>query len=235
MTAERYTLSEEDLLDLDALLTHPEMEEGTMDIAELDGYLTAIALNPDGLAPEQWLGWVWDSVEGRREPGFEDSRLADLTAVLVQGHFNEILAGMAEGRFESLLRNAALYDPDDAQEWFDPAAWCDGFLFGISHFPKAWQQVEAEHPEWLAPMRLLGTPEGEAQLAASDNAQELQNQACDQLSGCVAALYAHFQPPLHFAFPAQTFRREQAKVGRNDPCACGSGRKYKKCCGKDAR
>lgn len=24
------------------------------------------------------------------------------------------------------------------------------------------------------------------------------------------------------------------KVGRNDPCPCGSGKKYKKCCGKDA-
>ena len=26
-------------------------------------------------------------------------------------------------------------------------------------------------------------------------------------------------------------RREEAKVGRNDPCPCGSGRKYKKCHG----
>jgi len=28
-----------------------------------------------------------------------------------------------------------------------------------------------------------------------------------------------------------TIRREAAKVGRNDPCPCGSGKKYKKCCG----
>jgi len=27
-----------------------------------------------------------------------------------------------------------------------------------------------------------------------------------------------------------TFRRDQPKVGRNDPCPCGSGKKYKKCC-----
>ena len=27
--------------------------------------------------------------------------------------------------------------------------------------------------------------------------------------------------------------REEPKVGRNDPCPCGSGKKYKKCCGKD--
>jgi SEC-C motif-containing protein len=29
----------------------------------------------------------------------------------------------------------------------------------------------------------------------------------------------------------QTVRREEPKVGRNDPCPCGSGKKFKKCCG----
>lgn len=28
------------------------------------------------------------------------------------------------------------------------------------------------------------------------------------------------------------FRRDQPKIGRNDPCSCGSGKKYKKCCGQ---
>lgn len=28
-------------------------------------------------------------------------------------------------------------------------------------------------------------------------------------------------------------KREEPKVGRNDPCPCGSGKKYKKCCGKN--
>ncbi|MFQ5952098.1 MAG: preprotein translocase subunit SecA, partial [Candidatus Omnitrophota bacterium] len=30
-----------------------------------------------------------------------------------------------------------------------------------------------------------------------------------------------------------TYRRETPKVGRNDPCPCGSGKKYKKCCGRN--
>lgn len=29
----------------------------------------------------------------------------------------------------------------------------------------------------------------------------------------------------------QTYRRETPKVGRNEPCPCGSGKKFKKCCG----
>jgi len=31
---------------------------------------------------------------------------------------------------------------------------------------------------------------------------------------------------------AASYIREEDKVGRNDPCPCGSGKKYKKCCGK---
>jgi len=31
--------------------------------------------------------------------------------------------------------------------------------------------------------------------------------------------------------PSATVRREGPKIGRNDPCPCGSGKKYKKCCG----
>lgn len=34
------------------------------------------------------------------------------------------------------------------------------------------------------------------------------------------------------SFPKpKTVKREDPKVGRNDPCSCGSGKKYKKCCG----
>jgi preprotein translocase subunit SecA len=32
--------------------------------------------------------------------------------------------------------------------------------------------------------------------------------------------------------PIETFKREAAKVGRNEPCPCGSGKKYKQCHGK---
>jgi hypothetical protein len=55
----------------------------------------------------------------------------------------------------------------------------------------------------------------------------------------VRALSKEFEPPFD-APEAETevpeattpvSRRTSAKVGRNDPCPCGSGKKYKKCCG----
>ncbi len=33
---------------------------------------------------------------------------------------------------------------------------------------------------------------------------------------------------------AEPIRRDAPKIGRNDPCPCGSGKKYKNCCGKNA-
>lgn len=32
--------------------------------------------------------------------------------------------------------------------------------------------------------------------------------------------------------PVEPITSDKEKVGRNDPCPCGSGKKYKKCCGK---
>jgi preprotein translocase subunit SecA len=40
------------------------------------------------------------------------------------------------------------------------------------------------------------------------------------------------QPPEEQPEDEGTVVREGPKVGRNDPCPCGSGKKYKKCCGK---
>ena len=37
--------------------------------------------------------------------------------------------------------------------------------------------------------------------------------------------------PTEYVAP-KPFLRDQPKIGRNDPCPCGSGKKYKKCCGK---
>ena len=38
------------------------------------------------------------------------------------------------------------------------------------------------------------------------------------------------KPSLLFGDPVETVFREDPKIGRNDPCPCGSGKKYKKCC-----
>lgn len=52
----------------------------------------------------------------------------------------------------------------------------------------------------------------------------------------VPAIYRYFEPhrrqAAHSAKQAATYRRTTPKLGRNDPCSCGSGKKNKQCCGK---
>ena len=43
---------------------------------------------------------------------------------------------------------------------------------------------------------------------------------------------AYFGDPFMGIQKEMPYQRETPKVGRNDPCPCGSGKKYKKCCGK---
>ncbi len=56
-----------------------------------------------------------------------------------------------------------------------------------------------------------------------------QNFVHEQISGL--ALPEKENPQKEQNKPSETFKRSSKKVGRNDPCPCGSGKKYKKCCG----
>lgn len=58
----------------------------------------------------------------------------------------------------------------------------------------------------------------------------------DRMIGDVADIHEYFRPwreagTTPAAMRVETVRRTEPKIGRNEPCPCGSGRKYKNCCG----
>ena len=65
--------------------------------------------------------------------------------------------------------------------------------------------------------------------------QAAHRQAGSQMSGDQARRMAA-QSPMQRRTQGEsvTVRRATPKVGRNDPCPCGSGKKYKQCCGRNA-
>ena len=67
------------------------------------------------------------------------------------------------------------------------------------------------------------------QLLADDKAVK---RLAESIPGTVVSIFRHQRQ--HFVPPSQTVQRTVQKVGRNDPCPCGSGRKYKKCCGANS-
>lgn len=63
-----------------------------------------------------------------------------------------------------------------------------------------------------------------------------RNMSRDELESSMYLAYEEAvkdkKEPVYVYDGTESYRRMQPKVGRNDPCPCGSGKKYKKCCGK---
>ena len=64
---------------------------------------------------------------------------------------------------------------------------------------------------------------------------ELRERLIVGAAAAVMNIYRHFKAstaPELSIFDNLTYRRSEPKVGRNEPCPCGSGKKYKLCCGR---
>nr|PZN77270.1 MAG: hypothetical protein DIU57_16685 [Pseudomonadota bacterium] len=61
----------------------------------------------------------------------------------------------------------------------------------------------------------------------SDATKAHHDHVHDDACGCGHDHHGHHH---HHHRPIAPFVRSSPKIGRNDPCPCGSGKKYKKCC-----
>ena len=228
-------LSDEELDELDAFMTSESLSEEAMDLSTLDGFFAAIALNPEFILPSQWLPWVWDMEAGEETPAFESAAQAERINDLLLRHYNSVQDMIGDGRFAPLMYTL---QQEDGSEFYDAEGWSMGFMLGVSLFQDVWLPIFEEYPEWLAPMRLLGTEEGweqleEMHLDGADQRPAIRA-AYDSIPEMIEAIYLHFLPQREAAARERvttTLRRAGDKVGRNDPCPCGSGKKFKKCCG----
>ena len=112
-------------------------------------------------------------------------------------------------------------------------AWAIGFVRGMALRPDAWDELEEddEFADALDPlMRLVeevDPEEGSEPLPVSD---EERGPLIEAMFEGVMEVYDYFRARRERNLAPPTIRRA-AKVGRNDPCPCGSGKKYKQCCG----
>ncbi len=68
------------------------MDEGILDLSELDGFLTTVAGGPRAVVPSTWMNAVWGSLE----PKWESPERAKLIVELMTRHMNSI-AGSSRG------------------------------------------------------------------------------------------------------------------------------------------
>jgi uncharacterized protein len=230
-----HALSDEEFDELDNFLLSDTLSDEAMDLSTLDGYFTAIALNPEFVLPSQWLPWIWDMENGEETPTFENEEQAERINILLLRHYNAVQDMLGEGRFAPLMYTL---HQEDGSEFYDAEGWSMGFVLGVTLFQEIWDPIFDENPEWLAPVILLGTEQGWEQLEEMHKDGEDQRPAIraayEAIPEMVETLFQHFLPRREAAARERvtaTLRRAGDKVGRNDLCPCGSGKKFKKCCG----
>jgi len=114
--------------------------------------------------------------------------------------------------------------------------WASGFVEGMSLRNAGWKPLldDDDHAGSLIPIFALAhehDPDPRIRPYAEPMSAEQRE---NLISGCIAGLvqiHRYFLARRSRAAGHAPARRSGAKVGRNDPCPCGSGKKYKHCCG----
>ena len=121
-----------DLEALDQFLMSDASPEDCMQLSDLDGFLTGIAIGPELIMPSEWLPAIW----GGDEPVFEDEEQARTVLGAIMGRYNEIL--------HALNTDPEAYEP---LFWEGPdgeviaADWAEGFVDAIRLRPEAWRPL----------------------------------------------------------------------------------------------
>jgi uncharacterized protein len=210
------------LQELDDILCSDIAPENAMDASTLEGFLTALVIGPSVVPPSQYMPWIWDMYEGKEEAVYDSIEQAQNTMNLVMAVWNNIA--------ETFSTDPSSFEPAyfRAVEW-GAAEWCEGFLMGTQLFDDSWAGLWMKEPKLVTPFLRLGDETGMEITLKEKDSEKWRNAVPDSLVAIHGYWLEHRTNPAG-GLTSTPVRREQ-KVGRNDPCPCGSGKKYKKCCG----
>lgn len=228
-------LSEEELHELDQFLLYLDAEE-SMTLDMLDGFLHAVAIGPETVMPSQWLPKVWGQEDGSMMPPADDLEQVTHLLGLVMRHFNSIVFGFGlrppfVEPLWSTIQYEGLGESDDAE------MWAHGFCEGVKLNSAAWQLLmnDPQGKRWYEPIALLGDDDFSPDQDALTQPPEQRQALAGKIEDCLKQIHAFWLPVRHAVAERQQAQRISNKVGRNEPCPCGSGKKFKKCCGAPAQ
>lgn len=227
-------LSEQEMDELDSFLMSDATTNEVMLLDCLDGFLTALACGPAMPRPEVWLPRVWGP-SAADAPTFVSAAQATRITDLLTRHLNAIVWSLQQDaeHFEPVF-DLQEYEGDE-HEYMDGEMWAHGFMTGIAMQRDNWKSLfESRHgPVALRPIYLLGAPEiteAEEELVQTPAQRE---ELSKLIPASIGWIYKFWAPQRRAAAVAggKSSATEAQKISRNAPCPCGSGRKYKKCCG----
>lgn len=219
---ERFELLDEFLLNRIDDDVNDNKDEGILGISELHGFFTAIVSGPVLIQPSKWLPAVW----GDFEPEWENSEEFEAVFSLMMEIMNSIVT--------PLMDNPAEFEPIYTYGEFENNTfvivdeWCDGYVLGISLATESWQLDSLDMTSLLTPILAFTN---ETQQEGHDLKKFESENIKKDIPENARKIHAYWlarrtqEEPL-----SQPVHHNDQKTGRNDPCPCGSGKKFKKCC-----
>ncbi|HJW57844.1 MAG TPA: UPF0149 family protein [Burkholderiaceae bacterium] len=222
-------LSDKEFNELDQFLLSDRCAEDGMTMDSLHGYLTALVIGPETVMMSEWLPRVWGE-SSENGPQFKNEKEAQRIVGLVARFMNEVAITfeVAPKEYEPLFCEREW----EGRQLIDGESWAWGFWEGIDLRAAAWAPIwSSDLAPLMRPIYLLGAEEiEESDMPLVENPVQRHRLAIE-MEAAIPAIYKFWLP--HRKSATEQVRRDAPKTGRNDPCPCGSGRKFKQCCGAD--
>lgn len=211
---------------------------GALTYHQVQGFLFSVASAPELIRPSEWLPVIF----GDHEPEYESLDRAKEILGQLMGLYNDINAGVVEERpglpDDCEIRARPL---DNLDATAPLSRWARGFVLGHQWLRELWDdELPDDMDEELGAVLMILSFFASRRLAEDYHRETGRSGSLEDLAESVLRLlpeamgeYAHFGRSMLGAAGPEAGRApiRTARIGRNDPCPCGSGKKYKRCCG----
>jgi uncharacterized protein len=201
-------------------------------IEALDGFLTALVVYPEPIKPSEFVPVI---ISGGTEEGdlvFDSTGEAEQFYGLLMRYWNQINREFSSGEFHMP------YLIEDGEGKIHANDWAKGFLAATHLRFDVWAEIvnDEERSGPFVPMWALAYENSDdpslRPFKEPITVEKRENLVAAMIAG-VKQLYDLFREHLRTVGKTGSSARSSCeKVGRNDPCPCGSGKKFKKCCGQ---
>jgi uncharacterized protein len=221
--ASEFALDEEDIAWLRQFLAGRPAAADVMSLEGIDGYYCALMMDPDWSRVRELAARIFGSSDETLY--FDNDEQEERVARLLSRHLRTIAT-----RLDAHHVHVPLLDGAAAPKG---QSWAKGFIAGMEVMAPEWERYmtsEAVDP-FTGPVLALALNDDEER-GEMRMTPELRADCIPLLPAAILGLYASAR------LEAQQRKRRPArstKVGRNEPCPCGSGKKYKRCCGSGDR
>lgn len=211
----------EDADQLDEILSTCATEKSIENRIELEGFLAGVLCSSTLIMPSEWMPEIWGRAD--HTSLFEDLETAETFSLLVLSRYNDLIDDLTNGCYSPLYLLLDDYSHDLVGS---ATSWSKGFARAMSLWPMLPPESNSELWGNLNLILFLSLPDTLKDLPEISESDRMD--LALSLGDQVTALYS--QIPAEPLPSVTTVKHNHPKVGRNDPCPCGSNKKYKKCC-----